>query len=106
MSPIHIIEDLNVRLPSEQMLHKHWYKKGGYNRHSNILYHVINDNGLNVTDISSKQDVNYTYFCDATATYTWIRMARMAVFNVAGYPIEERRRWPVITASPRGQCSK
>ena len=23
----------------------------------------------------------------------------MAVFNVAGYLIEERRRWPVITAS-------
>ena len=72
VSPIHIIGDLNVRLHSEQMLHKNWYKKGGYNRHSNILYHFINDNGLNVTDISSKQDVNYTYFCDATATYTWI----------------------------------
>ena len=28
------------------------------------------------------------------------------LFNVAGYLIEERRRWPVITASPRGQCSK
>ena len=27
-------------------------------------------------------------------------------FYVAGYLIEERRRWPVITASPRGQCSK
>ena len=33
-------------------------------------------------------------------------MAGMAVFNVAGYLMEERRRWPVITASPRGQCSK
>ena len=30
----------------------------------------------------------------------------MAVFNVAGYLIEERRRWHVIIASPRGQCSK
>ena len=32
----------------------------------------------------------------------------MAVFNVAGYliVIEERRRWPVITASPRGKYSK
>ena len=29
----------------------------------------------------------------------------MAVFNVAGYLIEERHRWPVITASPRGQHS-
>ena len=25
----------------------------------------------------------------------------MAVFSVSGYLIEERRRWPVITASPR-----
>ena len=30
----------------------------------------------------------------------------MSVFNVAGYLIEERRRWPVITASPRGQYTK
>ena len=35
-----------------------------------------------------------------------IIMAGMAVFYVAGYLIEERRRRPVITASPRGQCSK
>ena len=35
-----------------------------------------------------------------------IIMAGMAVFYVAGYLIEERSRWPVITASPRGQCSK
>ena len=32
-----------------------------------------------------------------------IVMAGMAVFNVAGYLVEERRRWPVINASPRGQ---
>ena len=72
VSPIHIIGDLNVRLPNQHMLHKNWYKKGGYNMHSNILYHFINDNDLTVTDISSKQDINYTYFCDATSTYTWI----------------------------------
>ena len=35
-----------------------------------------------------------------------IIIAQMAVFNVAGYLIEERRRWPVITASPRGQYYK
>ena len=35
-----------------------------------------------------------------------IIMAGMAVFNVAGYLIEERRRCPIITASPGGQCSK
>ena len=28
-----------------------------------------------------------------------IIMAGIAVFNVAGYLIEERRRWPAITAS-------
>ena len=33
-------------------------------------------------------------------------MAGMAVFQVAGYLIEEWRRWPVITASPRGQYYK
>ena len=33
-------------------------------------------------------------------------MAGMAVFYVAGYLLEERRRWPIITDSPRGQCSK
>ena len=32
-----------------------------------------------------------------------IIIAEMAVFNVAGYLVEERRRRPVITASPRGQ---
>ena len=31
---------------------------------------------------------------------------RNGSFYVAGYLIEERRRWPVITAPPRGQCSK
>ena len=31
---------------------------------------------------------------------------RNGSFYVAGYLIEERRRWPVDTASPRGQCSK
>ena len=35
-----------------------------------------------------------------------IIMAGIAVFYVAGYLIGERRRWPVIAASPRGQCSK
>ena len=35
-----------------------------------------------------------------------IIMTGMALFYVAGYLIEERRRWPLITASPRGQCSK
>ena len=32
-----------------------------------------------------------------------IIIAEMVVFNMAGYLVEERRRWPVITASPRRQ---
>ena len=56
-----------------------------------------------------------THVCSITITQCYeeqriiiiiIIMAVMAVFNVAGYLIEERLRWPVITASPRGQCSK
>ena len=35
-----------------------------------------------------------------------IIIAEMAVFNVAGYLIEERCRWPLITASQQGQYSK
>ena len=35
-----------------------------------------------------------------------IIMTGMAGFYVAGYLIEERREWPVITASPRGQYFK
>ena len=31
-----------------------------------------------------------------------IIIAEMAVFNVAGYLIEERRRWPVILLLPHG----
>ena len=33
-------------------------------------------------------------------------IAEMAVFNVAGYLRGKAPRWPVITASPRGQYSK
>ena len=46
----------------------------------------------------SKRNIRYI-----AAVIIIIIMAGMAVFNVAGYLIEERRRWPVITASPRGQ---
>ena len=42
---------------------------------------------------------------DSFGTGTNNNNGRMApLFNVAGYLIEERRRW--LTASPRGQCSK
>ena len=43
--------------------------------------------------------------CSHVLIMAGIIMAGMAVV-VAGYLIEERRRWPIITASPRGQCSK
>ena len=57
---------------------------------------------LNKLNQSIDPDANST---DVTSIKIII-MAGMAVFNVAGYLIEERRRWPVISASPRGQCSK
>ena len=58
---------------------------------------------LNKLNQSINPDANRT---DVTSQVLIIIMVGMAVFNVAGYLIEERRRWPVIIASPRGQCSK
>ena len=58
---------------------------------------------LNKLNQSINPDANST---EVTSQVLIIIMAGMAVFNVAGYLIEERRRWPVIIASPRGQCSK
>ena len=48
----------------------------------------------------------FAVFLQMPCDYHAIIMAGMAAFYVAGYLIEERRRWPVITSSPRGQCSK
>ena len=49
-----------------------WYRLPGFNTHSSILYDFINDNDLCVADFTDPQHVQYTYFCDPTATYTWI----------------------------------
>ena len=69
---IHIIGDLNVQLPKRRLLHRRWYRLPGFNTHSNILYDFTNDNDLCVADFTDSQHVQYTYFCDSTATYTWI----------------------------------
>ena len=58
---------------------------------------------LNKLNQSINPDANIT---EVTSQVLIIIMAGMTVFNVAGYLIEERRRWPVMIASPRGQCSK
>ena len=55
------------------------------------------------TDIGSRTIVCYNTISNNNKITI---MAGRAVFNVAGYIIEERRRWPVITAFPRGQRSK
>ena len=70
--PIHIIGDLNAQLPKRRLLHRRWYRLPGFNTHSSILYDFINDNDLCVADFTDPQHVQYTYFCDSTATYTWI----------------------------------
>ena len=47
-------------------------------------------------------------WCSVTYVFSgWsIIIIIIMVDNMAGYLVEERRRWPVITAFPRGQCSK
>ena len=61
---------------------------------------------LNKLNQSINPDANSTEVTSQVLIIIIIIMAGMAVFNVAGYLIEERRRWPVVIASPRGQCSK
>ena len=61
---------------------------------------------LNKLNQSINPDANSTEVTSQVLIIIIIIMAGMAVFNVAGYLIEERRRWPVIIASTRGQCSK
>ena len=46
---IHIIGDVNTRLPKRRPLHRHWYRLPGFNSHQSILYDFINDNDLCVT---------------------------------------------------------
>ena len=70
--PIHIIGDLNAQLPKRRLLHRRWYRLPGFNKHSSILYDFINDNDLCVADFTGPQHVQYTYFFDSTAIYTWI----------------------------------
>ena len=50
--------------------------------------------------------IRHTDDFPSTGTRLVIIMAELQLFNVAGYLIEEKRRWPIITASPREQCSK
>ena len=45
--------------------------------------------------VENEQSMKFTYLIIII-----IIIAEMAVFNAAGYLIEERHRWPVITASP------
>ena len=52
-----------------------------------------------------EKSISFVYITQELETVIII-IAEMAVLNVASYLIEERRRWPVITASPRGQYSK
>ena len=56
---------------------------------------------LNKLNQSINPDVNNSEVTSQVLIIIIIIMAGMAVFNVAGYIIEERRRWPVIIASPR-----
>ena len=67
---------------------------------------VANFGGDPMTQLNLKKGYSIICFSPKTCRHIIIIMAEMAVFYVAGYLIEERRRWPVITASPRGQCSK
>jgi hypothetical protein len=67
-----ILGDINVQLPRQQVLSRLWCKQKGFNSHSNIMYSFMEANNMTVTDFLFHQKVNYTYFCDALGTRTWI----------------------------------
>ena len=75
------------------------------------IRHAVHDI-VSFHDKSLDRQIYYSMQCRLIAQLVTINksyviiIAEMAVFNAAGYLIEERRRWPVITASTRGQCSK
>ena len=72
IAPIKIIGDLNVKLPSKASLSTGWYRKDGFTPHSLIFYDFMICNDMVAADLISEQTLNYTYFCDANSTRTWI----------------------------------
>ena len=72
IAPIKIIGDFNVKLPSNLTLSPGWYKTRGFTSHSNILYDFMISNDLIAADLIFEQSIDYTFFCDANNTHTWI----------------------------------
>ena len=63
-----------------------------YSSKSKVLNKIVLEVQVKSTQLYLKYTQKYFY-------QPHIIIAEMTVFNVAGYLIEERRRWPVITAS-------
>ncbi len=72
LCPVNIMGDFNVQLPSDDILHKSWYRTSKFNSHSKIMYDFMVDNDMCVVDFKSRQSVPYTYFCHAASRYMWI----------------------------------
>ena len=72
IAPIKVIGDLNAQLPTSQKLPKKWHKQKEFNIYSSILYDFLTFNDFVSADLLQKQSVQYTYFCHANKTYTWI----------------------------------
>ena len=69
---IKIVGDFNAKLPRTPKLHRLWYKKGGFNQNSSILYDFVVGNDLCVLDFLYKQSVDFTFFCYTAKHFTWI----------------------------------
>ena len=67
-----------------------------------ISYHIISYHIISY-HIISYHIISYHIISYHIISYYW---PEWQLFNVAGYLIEERRRWPIIIACPRGQWSK
>jgi hypothetical protein len=71
-TPLKIIGDLNVQLPTQLSLSPGWHKRKGFNSHCSIMYDFMCCNDFIVADFLNEQQVNYTYFCHTTGNRSWI----------------------------------
>ena len=71
-APFKICGDMNAQLPMESAVAKDWYRQGGFNANSVLLYDFLAGNELCVADFNFNQQVHHTYFVHKSRTYTWI----------------------------------
>ena len=61
--------DMNASIPKTDKLNRNWYKSHPYNGNSMLLYDLIVDNNLTVSNFNFDQSVEYTFFNKNNRSY-------------------------------------